>query len=130
MTFTGAVRLDGADDRERARRIRDHHWSVLRKAVTFGQVWVDPWNRSRRDEAPDEERFCLISGSEFFMWLEQHPDWTEIGQWDAQRAAYPIRLTPAGRAAVDAPEQFDLEPVFGGLVEPGWSAVPAPRVSS
>ncbi len=56
-------------------------------------------------------------------------DWWVIGDWSDQRYAAPVSLTDAGRAALANREQYDLEPVTGGLVEPGWQATPAPRVN-
>ena len=53
-----------------------------------------------------------------------HPDWFVVGAWDDARYAQPVHLTEAGRLALTQRARYDLEPVRGGLVEPGWEAIP------
>jgi hypothetical protein len=66
----------------------------------------------------------LIEGSEFCDWVQAHPDWYDLGEFDDERYAQPLRLTAAGREALAHRELYDQEPVLGGLVEPGWTCVP------
>ena len=125
-----------AEDHHRhyARTIRDHHWQVLERIAEHDPLWICWWDkrghhrdRRGREPAPDVEVFGLIDGMEFLNWLNDHPDWTVIGEWSAERYAAPVTLTAAGRAALDDRAPYDLEPVRGGLVEPGWKAIPFPK---
>lgn len=122
--------LDDPDTRAMARAIRDGQWNVLEKAAEHGTLWVNLWNKTRRPEAPDERRFGLIDGMETFEWFTRHPDWLTQGAWSAEREAFPVTLTDEGRKALANRAAFDMEPVCGGLVEPGWQAIPAPRTAS
>lgn len=115
--------------RQDARRTRDYHWSILEQIDRLGTLWFTPWNKNRREEGPDELRMSLIGGMEFLRWMDRHPDWIRRGRWSAKRDARPLRLTDAGRDALRHRERYDMEPVEGGLVHPGWSAVPAPRAT-
>ena len=47
-----------------------------------------------------------------------------IGEWSQERYASPVFITSDGRAALATRALYDLEPVEGGLVEPGWQAIP------
>ena len=55
------------------------------------------------------------------------PDWTIIGEWSGERYARPVHITAAGLEALENRRLYDMEPVRGGLVEPGWQAVPLPE---
>ena len=121
--------LTDADSRERARRMRDSQWAFADRVAAAGTVWVCWWNKNRRHDTskalPDDLLvLCLISGMELLEWLNAHPDWWAIGEWSDARYAAPVSLTEAGRAALAQREKYDLEPVTGGLVEPGWQATP------
>ena len=114
--------------RETARNIREFQWHMMEAMVEHGQVWVTPWNQGRRPQAPDTFRFGLLDWNEHRSWFnEQHPDWFEHGEWDNERGAAPIRLTDAGQQALQERERYDMEPMFGGMVEPGFMVTPAPR---
>lgn len=112
--------------RERARAIRDHDWEIMERMRDLGTLWFSPWNKDRRPESADELRVSLISGLEIMNRWGQHEDWFDIGEWDDDRAARPVRLTEAGLQALCQRHLYDLEPVLGGLVEPGWAATPTP----
>jgi len=110
-----------------ARAIRDEQWEILERAAALGTVWICLWNKERRPTAADEFRFSLIGGMETWSWFSNaHPDWFSCGDWSAERYAFPATITDAGRAALADRAAHDLEPVEGGLVEPGWQAVPLP----
>lgn len=118
------------EGREMARRIRDHHWSIMQRVADAGTLWCCWWNKNRhfdaRRPAPADTLVCgLIDGMELLEWMESHTDWWVIGEWSDERYAAPVTLTDAGRAALASRALYDMEPVTGGLVEPGWRATPA-----
>ena len=129
----GGERKHLEDDmwRDMARRMRDHHWNFAERAAKHGTVWVCWWDKDRRhreEPQPDDLEVCsLISGMELLEWLKSHEDWWEIGEWSDERYAAPVTITTAGRAALENRDKYDLEPVTGGLVEPGWQAIPWPN---
>lgn len=126
--MTSPRQLIDPDSRDRARRIRDGQWQFAERVARHGVVWFCVWDQSRRHPhpTPDDVEACgLIDGLELLEWLESHADWWEIGDWSDERYARPVRLTEAGCAALANRHLYDLEPVTGGLVEPGWQAVPA-----
>ncbi len=115
--------------RQIARRMRDQQWEMADRVAKLGTLWVCWWNKNRHHDhtkpLPDDLMVCgLIDGLELLEWLTSHPDWWEIGKWSDERYAAPVSLTDAGRAALAEREKYDLEPVTGGLVEPGWQAIP------
>jgi hypothetical protein len=113
-----------------ARRMRDYHWSIADRVAKLGTLWVCWWNKNHHHRAPYAEdiHVCgLIDGMELLEWLKSHPDWWTIGEWSDERYAAPISLTDAGETALANREVYDMEPVTGGLVEPGWQAKPAKR---
>lgn len=116
--------------RETARRARDEQWVFAERAAEFGTVWACWWDKDRRHKGKELPRdlfvFCLIGGTEMGDWLNRHPDWWEIGKWDDARYAAPVHITEAGRAALANRAAYDMEPVYGGLVDPGWQAIPLP----
>jgi len=124
-------RLTSKRDREMARRMRDQQWAFAEQVADFGTVWVCWWNKDGHHKTPlPDLRICgLIDGCELIEWLHSHPDWWEIGEWSDERYAAPVRLTDAGRVALANRNQYDMEPVTGGLCEPGWIAVPAKRAA-
>jgi len=117
--------LRDKDSRNRARVIRDRHWRFMERAAEHDPLWFCVWNKTGQPELEDEWRDGLISGMEIMDWVRRHTDWFCIGGWSDQRYARPFRLTDAGRAALANRDVYDMEPVFGGLVEPGWQCVPA-----
>ena len=78
-----------------------------------------------KTNTPPDVWVCgLIKGMEILHWLEAHPDWTQIGEWSDERYAVPVHITDSGRDALANRERYDMEPVEGGLVEPGWQVIP------
>ena len=116
--------LTTPEDQAMARHIRDGQWEWMKRVAELGALWWCCWNKHGLPEAADESRMDLLSGMTLGAWFQTHPDWWEIGDWDERRYAQPVRLTTAGRAALAEYERYDREPVSGGLVEPGWIAVP------
>jgi hypothetical protein len=121
-------------DREMARCIRDAQWRFAERVASLGTLWVCWWNKNRHHNektVPPDLLICgLIDGCELLEWLNSHPDWWVIGEWSEDRYAAPVSITPAGRAALASRERFDLEPVTGGLVEPGWECIPTAPTSN
>lgn len=120
---------------EIARAIRDGQWALMERVARKGTVWICWWNKNRHhDESkplpPDLVVHGLITGMELLSWLNSHKDWWAIGKWSDERYAAPVSLTDAGRAALAHRDEYDLEPVTGGLIAPGWSCVPAAKAST
>ena len=115
-----------------ARNIRDSQWAFMERLAREGTVHVCPWNKYRLEERSDELMFGLIDWLEMNAWIRRHADWFVLGedQWNAERHTFPVSLTVAGREALQHRELYDMEPVEGGLVEPGWQAIPAPRADA
>lgn len=119
--------------RENARRTREEQWQIMEGIVEHGTIWFCPWDKDRHHTGagarpPDLVVHGLIDGMEVaHWWAVAHPDWFVVGEWSDDRYAYPIQLTEAGRRALAERAKYDMEPVFGGLVEPGWQAVPSPK---
>jgi hypothetical protein len=110
---------------EHARRSRDYQWRFMARVLEVGTLWFTPWEKNRRPQAADEWRDGLLTGLDIVRWWTAHPDWFVIGEWDNERSARPIQLTDAGRAALADRATYDLEPYHGGMIEPGWIAVPS-----
>lgn len=120
-------RLDSENMRKIARAIRERQWELAERAQKHDPVWFCVWNKAAKPELRDEIRCGLIEGMELLQWMDvQHPEWFEKGEWSTERYAFPVRLTEAGRRALTNRGAYDMEPVFGGLVEPGWQAIPFP----
>jgi hypothetical protein len=130
MSKPGPKPLTSARDRHMARRMRDSQWAFMERVASSGTVWVCWWNKDRHHDekaAPPDLLICgLIDGCELLEWLHSHEAWWIIGEWSDERYAAPVSLTDAGRAALANRDPYDMEPVTGGLVEPGWQATPAP----
>ena len=112
-----------------ARRIRDHQWETLERIADKNPLYVCWWDKNRRhgrrEHQPDDLKVCgLIDGMELVHWLKTHPEWTTTGDWSEERYAAPVWITEAGRTALENRHLYDMEPVKGGLVEPGWRAKP------
>lgn len=112
--------------RQHARWSREYQWRFMERVKQSGTLWFTPWNKRRRPEAPDEWRDGLLTGLDIVRWCSKHPDWFVVGEWSDERDARPISLTDAGRLALQNRE-CDMEPYEGGLVEPGWTAIPAEK---
>lgn len=126
--------LDDPQSRQMARNMRDHNWEVMERVAKLGTLWMCWWNKNRHHDRttapPDLQIFGLIDGMEFLKWTRTHKDWWVIGEWSDERYAAPVSLTDAGRLALTERYKYDMEPVTGGLVEPGWIATPAARTPS
>lgn len=113
-------------DRDYARWMRNHQWMFVEKIAEFGVVWFCPWDKYRKHEHPAEnEEVDGPIGYGILDWMCSHREWFEQGRWSEKRCARPIRLTEAGLTALANWHLYDMEPVFGGLVEPGWRCVPS-----
>ena len=44
-----------------------------------------------------------------------------------ERSARPVQLTDAGKVALADRAPYDMEPYEGGMIEPGWTAIPTPK---
>jgi len=96
----------------------------MERVSALGTLWFCVWNKARREELADEHRTCLTSGLEIMAWIDSHPNWWIKGEWSDERYAFPLQLTAAGRAALAEKDKYDMEPVTGGLVEPGFIVTP------
>lgn len=150
-------RLTDRNARKRARAERDSQWEFMERVAREGVVWMCPWDKYHRhgprcgcgsktfephgdqwqcvhcktvkDRVPDDGVyvFGLLGSNEFFHWLDSHKDWWKRGRWSGKRCARSIRITEAGRAALANRELYDMEPIHGGMVEPGYIVTPWPR---
>ena len=121
--------LDDQATRKMARHVRDRQWRMLERIAENNPLHICWWDKNRRhrqdEEAPDDLMACsLIVGMEILHWLKAHPEWTTIGEWSEERCAVPVHITDRGLEALANRERYDMEPVEGGLVEPGWKAIP------
>lgn len=116
--------------RERARHVRDNQWRFTERCAEHETFWFCVWNKNRRDEAANEWRDALMTGMEIQDWMHRHSDWFSVGEWDDDRYAVPVKITDAGRSALEDRDEYDMEPVYGGMVEPGWKCVPIPTATS
>lgn len=123
-------RLRTKFDREMARSTRNRQWRFMERCAEHNPLWFCVWNKERRDEGPDEWRDCLIGGMDILGWMDQHPDWFVKGEWSDERYAMPVSLTDAGRVALAEREKYDMEDVYGGLVEPGYVVTPLERTAA
>lgn len=126
LASTDAPKDEGQTRRHYARVARDRQWTFMERAAALGTLFFSPWNKYRQDEAADELRCSLMAGLDIIQWTEAHPDWFVIGEWIDGREVRPVQLTPAGLAALQNRAEYDLEPYQGGLVDPGWEAIPLP----
>lgn len=119
-------RLTDRDSRRMARFVRDRQWKFMECCLASNPLWFCVWNKKKLPELADEWRDGLITGLEIEQWMAAHKDWFKRGRWSPKRYARPIRLTDAGKAALADREPYDMEPVVGGLVEPGYVVTPLP----
>jgi hypothetical protein len=109
--------------------MRDSEWEFMERVAKLGTVWVCWWNKNRHHDvktAPPDLLICgLMDGTELSDWLNSHKGWWVIGEWSDERYASPVSLTDVGRQALENRALYDMEPVTGGLCEPGWTAIPA-----
>lgn len=96
----------------------------MERAATHNPLWFCVWNKTGQPELEDEWRDGLITGLELMGWMSRHRQWFIVGRWSEKRYARSIRLTQAGRRALKS-RAADMEPVYGGMVEPGWQCIPS-----
>jgi hypothetical protein len=123
-------RLSSTRWRNIARRERDSQWAFMERVARKGRVWTCPWDKYHRhhDMTPESDGvyvYGLIGSNEFLSWLDAHKDWWKRGRWSEKRCARSIRITEAGREALAHREPYDMEPIYGGMVEPGYVVTPA-----
>ena len=124
-------RLTKKQDRQFARNQRDDQWEFMERVAREGVVWICPWDKYGRHKNGDGVYvFGLLGSNEFFHWLETHKDWWKHGRWSDKRCARSIRITEAGRAALLNRELYDMEPIHGGMVEPGYIVTPLPKTAA
>lgn len=104
-------------------------WCRSRTFNADGGQWQCAECKSTMATVPDDEVyvFGLIGSNEFYHWLGEHKDWWKRGRWSEKRCARSIRITAAGRKALKNRGRYDMEPIFGGMVEPGYVVTPWPR---
>lgn len=121
-------RLTKKWDRDSCRRMRNQHWLFMEQIRDAGGLmWFCPWDKYRKHGADGVMVDGLI-GWGLLNWMCSHKDWFKRGGWSEKRCARPVRLTEAGLAALENWWQYDMEPVEGGLVEPGWICTPTPLI--
>lgn len=119
-------RLISKSQRESARYTRNFQWKFTERVAQHNPLWFCVWNKEKRPELADEMRCCLLSGMDIMEWLKAHKDWFKVGRWSKKRYAVSVRLTNAGRRALAERDKYDMEDVYGGLVEPGYVVKPLP----
>lgn len=116
-------RFNDRFSRQVAQRQLEGHWNFVRRLAREGIVYFCVWNKYGQTEQKNEVRHGLIDGMEFLDFVREHQSWFGRGAYDRRRNAQPMWLTAAGRRALrscaDRPEIMR-----GGLVEPGYEAVP------
>jgi hypothetical protein len=112
-------------NRDDARRMRNKHWLFMERLRDEGGTWFCPWDKYRRH---GNDGVCVdgLIGWGILDWVRTHRDWFKRGRWSDKKCAVRYRLTEAGLNALENWTQYDMEPVYGGLVEPGWQAIPTP----
>lgn len=121
-------RLTDRNSRRLARHERDGQWEFMERVAREGIVWICPWDKYGKHKNGDGVYvFGLIGANEFYHWLADHKNWWQHGRWSEKRCARSIRITDAGLKALANRAQYDMEPIFGGMVEPGYVVTPWPR---
>jgi hypothetical protein len=101
----------------------------MERVAREGIVWTCPWDKYRRHKNGDGVYvFGLLGSNEFLHWLHSHKDWWKTGRWSEKRCAKSIRITDVGLRALANRELYDMEPICGGMVEPGYIVMPLPPV--
>jgi hypothetical protein len=119
-------RLTGKSDRMFARSERNAQWALMERIEREGVVWMCPWDKNHKHGADGVYVFGLLGSNELFHWLDSHKDWWERGEWADERCAFPLRITDAGRSALQHRYLYDMEPIEGGMVDPGYIVTPWP----
>ena len=122
-------RLVTREDRRQARWTRERQWCFMERIAACETLWFCVWNKSGRHDTSQPLPANLwvdglLTGMDIERWISRHKDWFVRGRWSEKRYARPIRLTDAGRAALADREPYDMEPIHGGLVEPGYVVIP------
>ena len=121
--------LRSKSSRMMARAMRNAHWRFMEKIRDWGVVWFCPWDKyGKHENAPENYVVDALLGAGYLDWMGRHKDWFQQGRWSQRRCARSVRLTAAGRTALENWTHYDMEPVHGGLVEPGWVATPWPLI--
>lgn len=111
-----------------ARAQRDSQWKFAERVAREGKVWMCPWDKYKRHKNGDGVYvFGLLGSNELFHWLHSHKDWWKHGRWSEKRCARSIQITEAGRKALENRDLYDMEPISGGMAEPGYVVTPWPR---
>lgn len=121
--------LRSKTEREIARYVRDGQWAFMERIQAVETLWFCVWNKNRHHQKPyppDLWVCCLMTGMDYLDWMKQHKDWFKVGRWSEKRYAVPVRLTDAGRKALTERGEYDMEPINGGLCEPGFTVIPLP----
>ena len=120
-------RLTKKFDRDDARRMRNKHWLFMEKLRDNGGIWFCPWDKyGKHKDGKDGVEVDGLIGWGILDWVRKHRDWFKRGRWSDKRCAVRYRLTGAGLIALEHWQQYDMEDVEGGLVEPGWICTPTP----
>jgi hypothetical protein len=117
-------KLTSRRDREMGRRIRNFHWKFMERLQREGTIHVCVWNKYGLEERQNELMLDMVSGCELLEWMSDHRDWFIIGKQDEARWTNPIALTEVGKLALSERKKYDMEPVKGGLFEPGFEVIP------
>ena len=118
-------------NRDDARRMRNRQWIFMERMRDEGGVWFCPWDKYGKHKDSNDGVFVDgLIGWGINDWVRQHRDWYKRGRWNEKRCAVRYRLTDNGLAALENWQDYDMEPVFGGLVEPGWQAIPTPLIKN
>jgi hypothetical protein len=123
-------RLTSYRDRRFARNERDSQWAFMERVAREGIVWTCPWDKYHKHKTDGVYVYGLMGANEFLHWLHSHKDWWKIGPWSEKRCARSVRITEAGRTALANRDLYDMEPISGGMVEPGWICTPLPPKKS
>lgn len=129
----GIVWMCPWDKHKRHGRRCINKWCDSRTFNPHGEQHTDQWQcascKTVMDQVPDDcvYVFGLIGSNELYGWLSAHKDWWKRGRWSEKRCARSIRITPAGRKALKNRHLYDMEPIHGGMVEPGYIVTPWPR---
>jgi|ERR1043165_973860 hypothetical protein len=119
--------LNDKQQRQFARNERDSQWEFMERVEREGVVWMCPWDKYHRHGTDGVYVYGLLGSNEFLYWLNSHKEWWKRGRWSAKRCASSIRITDAGRAALKNRDLYDMEPIHGGMMEPGYIVTPLPR---
>lgn len=119
--------LTDRGSRLHARAERDMQWAFMERVAREGIVWMCPWDKYGRHKDGDRVYvFGLLGSNEFYHWLDSHKDWWKRGRWSEKRCARSIQITDSGRVALENRNLYDMEQIYGGMVEPGYRVTPWP----